>query len=220
MLSESAFVEFWGRLKKHASTTPAPSGAEKERTQRSSREEEDEDEEAEGTTLVEMASKVDLREIESVLRNDARFRAWRHKPEVREVDSGASGTSRCPGQECTSLEARSSSMPTASLISATCHKTKCGSTNVLHCHRKSTRLSNQSNSSAAPFGPRRSASPTARPTGIIARPHRQQPLLDRRKRASFKSISSNVSSIECKLNGTRLVPCACLRCSLRRARRA
>ncbi|CDW98752.1 hypothetical protein, partial [Sporisorium scitamineum] len=60
MLGESAFVEFWGRLKKQASSAP------EQRTQK-----QEEDEEGEGTTLVEMAKKVDLDEIESVLRNDA-----------------------------------------------------------------------------------------------------------------------------------------------------
>ncbi|CDR87228.1 uncharacterized protein SPSC_00354 [Sporisorium scitamineum] len=72
MLGESAFVEFWGRLKKQASSAP------EQRTQK-----QEEDEEGEGTTLVEMAKKVDLDEIESVLRNDARFRAWRHDSEQR-----------------------------------------------------------------------------------------------------------------------------------------
>uniref|UniRef100_V5F252 WW domain-containing protein n=2 Tax=Kalmanozyma brasiliensis (strain GHG001) TaxID=1365824 RepID=V5F252_KALBG len=75
MLHESAFVDFWGRLKKQASTME-PSANPKE--------EGEEDDEGEGTTLVDMARKVDLREIESVLRNDARFRAWRHAPEQRQ----------------------------------------------------------------------------------------------------------------------------------------
>ncbi len=82
MLSESAFVDFWGRLKKEASSSTAND----DKSKQGGREEgeEDEDEEGEGVTLVDMARKVDLREIESVLRNDARFRAFRHAPERRE----------------------------------------------------------------------------------------------------------------------------------------
>ncbi|SJX63668.1 uncharacterized protein SRS1_14418 [Sporisorium reilianum f. sp. reilianum] len=75
MLRESAFVEFWGRLKKQASSTTSSSqdkGAE-----------EDEEDGEEATTLVEMARRVDLAEIEAVLRNDARFRAFQHAPEQR-----------------------------------------------------------------------------------------------------------------------------------------
>ncbi|SPO27736.1 uncharacterized protein UTRI_04224_B [Ustilago trichophora] len=92
MLNESAFVDFWGRLKKQASTTTdsttsASSSSEKTQTQRQQggdQEEEDEDEDGERATLLDMAKAVDLKEIESVLRNDARFRAWRHEPGQRE----------------------------------------------------------------------------------------------------------------------------------------
>ncbi|TKY84502.1 hypothetical protein EX895_006403 [Sporisorium graminicola] len=81
MLCESAFVEFWGRLKKQATTSTSTTESKKER--RDDGEEEDDEEEAEGATLVDMAKRVDLAEIESVLRNDARFRAWKHDPEQR-----------------------------------------------------------------------------------------------------------------------------------------
>ena len=74
MLNESAFVDFWGRFKK-ASLTASSSA-------KDGGDEGDEEDER-GQTLVEMARKVDLEEIESVLRNDARFRMWKHVPETR-----------------------------------------------------------------------------------------------------------------------------------------
>lgn len=77
MLKESAFVEFWGRLKKSAAATTEDVGDKGEGK------EEGEDE-GEGGSLVDMARKVDLKEIQSVLRNDARFRAFKHDPERRE----------------------------------------------------------------------------------------------------------------------------------------
>ncbi|SAM83226.1 uncharacterized protein UBRO_05265 [Ustilago bromivora] len=79
MLTESAFVEFWGRLKKEVNASSDV--GEKKREARQG--EEDDGEEGDGTTMLDLARKVDLGEIESVLRKDARFRACRHAPEQR-----------------------------------------------------------------------------------------------------------------------------------------
>ncbi|KAJ1022423.1 hypothetical protein NDA16_003412 [Ustilago loliicola] len=84
MLAESAFVDFWGRLKKEVHTGLAGNDGGEEKKREAREEGEDEDgEEGDGTTLLDMARKMDLGEIESVLRNDARFRAWKHVPERR-----------------------------------------------------------------------------------------------------------------------------------------
>lgn len=87
MLTESAFVEFWGRLKKQASTandSVEQGGSESAARKEGSAMDGEDGEEGEGTTLLDMAKGVDLREIQSVLRHDARFRAWRHEPKRRE----------------------------------------------------------------------------------------------------------------------------------------
>ncbi|GAC93881.1 hypothetical protein PHSY_001448 [Pseudozyma hubeiensis SY62] len=73
MLHESSFVDFWGRLRKSCSQTTADH----------EKEEGEEGEEDGEVSLVEMARKVDLAEIEAVLRQDARFKAFKHAPEVR-----------------------------------------------------------------------------------------------------------------------------------------
>ncbi|PWN50593.1 hypothetical protein IE53DRAFT_368777 [Violaceomyces palustris] len=74
MLKENSFIDFWGRMKKEKSKAE---DADKEE------EEEDEDEEEE-VDLIEMARKVDLEDITSILRNDARYRTFKHEPELRE----------------------------------------------------------------------------------------------------------------------------------------
>ena len=76
MLRESAFVEFWGRLKKEAQSASGEKDG--------NREGQEEGQEGENVMLVDLARKVDLQEIESVLHNDARFRAFRHTPELRQ----------------------------------------------------------------------------------------------------------------------------------------
>lgn len=83
MLTESAFVDFWGRLKKEVHSNPAGDDAAEQKTKGPREGENEDEEEGDGTTLLDMARKMDLGEIESVLRNDARFRAWRHVPEQR-----------------------------------------------------------------------------------------------------------------------------------------
>lgn len=61
MLRESAFVDFWGRMRKSALA------------------------DAEGDeNLVDLAAQVDIDEIAAVLAKDKRWNAWAHKPELRE----------------------------------------------------------------------------------------------------------------------------------------
>jgi transcription elongation regulator 1 len=79
MLRESAFVEFWGRMKKVSAETR------RDQKQGAKKEEEEEEEEEEEVMLVDMARTVDLDQIQAVLGRDARFRAFRHVPEQREA---------------------------------------------------------------------------------------------------------------------------------------
>ncbi|CDZ98049.1 Transcription factor CA150 [Phaffia rhodozyma] len=83
LLKENAFVGFWAGLKnKEESKKEKAIGLEE------GYEEDEEDEEGdEGggkANLKEMASKIDLREIESVLKHDRRYRLFDHLPEERE----------------------------------------------------------------------------------------------------------------------------------------
>ncbi|SPO41458.1 uncharacterized protein PSFLO_06940 [Pseudozyma flocculosa] len=79
MLKESAFVEFWGRMRKEALAKSTDDNVGHGRGDDIN--DEGEEEEA---TLIDMARKVDLNEIEAVLRNDQRYRMWRHLPHKRE----------------------------------------------------------------------------------------------------------------------------------------
>lgn len=79
MLSESSFVEFWGRMRKDALSNRA----EKDKKVL---EDEDEEEEDDGgvVDLREMAKGIDLGEVEAVLRKDQRWIVFDHVPEQRE----------------------------------------------------------------------------------------------------------------------------------------
>ncbi|KAL9934874.1 hypothetical protein V8E36_005950 [Tilletia maclaganii] len=74
MLSENAFVNFWVGLKHHKQTHDpnAPPAEDLD----------SDDEDAVG--MLEMARQIDLGEIDAVLQGDARYRAFQHKPELRE----------------------------------------------------------------------------------------------------------------------------------------
>ncbi|KAK0531788.1 hypothetical protein OC835_001513 [Tilletia horrida] len=74
MLNENGFVEFWGRLKHHRQThdPDAPPAEDLD----------SDDEDAVG--MLEMARQIDLDEVDAVLRPEARYQAWKHKPELRE----------------------------------------------------------------------------------------------------------------------------------------
>ncbi|WFC97350.1 hypothetical protein MYAM1_000060 [Malassezia yamatoensis] len=75
MLKENAFVDFWGRLQK-----------EKEQHAKDLddiRIAEDDDMDPEEKSIYDMASHVDITEMEAVLRNDRRYRVFAHIPEQR-----------------------------------------------------------------------------------------------------------------------------------------
>ncbi|WFD41431.1 hypothetical protein MPSI1_000058 [Malassezia psittaci] len=75
MLKENAFVDFWGRLQK-----------EKEQHAKDAddiRIAEDDDMDPEEKSIYDMASHVDISEMEAVLRNDRRYRVFAHVPEQR-----------------------------------------------------------------------------------------------------------------------------------------
>lgn len=44
----------------------------------------DGDDDVPRSSLIEMAGKIDIEEIRSVLRNDQRYRMWKHRPELRD----------------------------------------------------------------------------------------------------------------------------------------
>ncbi|WFD04345.1 hypothetical protein MOBT1_003052 [Malassezia obtusa] len=75
MLKENAFVDFWGRLRKEKEQhAHAPEDMQIK---------EDDDIDPEGVSVFDMASHVDLAEMESVLKNDKRYRIFAHVPEQR-----------------------------------------------------------------------------------------------------------------------------------------
>jgi len=83
MLSESKFVDYWGRLKQEA----AGSGAEDDRAKDILGQEEGEDDEMtgeEGVDLRAMAAQIDMKEIHSVLKHDKRYTTLDHDPQARE----------------------------------------------------------------------------------------------------------------------------------------
>ncbi|ORY32528.1 hypothetical protein BCR39DRAFT_375721 [Naematelia encephala] len=78
MLGENSFVEFWGKMRKKTLDEAAKAVRE------------DEMDEGEGmgdggaADLTQLAKQIDLDEIKSVLRRDARYRQFDHIPDVRE----------------------------------------------------------------------------------------------------------------------------------------
>ncbi|PWN22342.1 hypothetical protein BCV69DRAFT_281345 [Microstroma glucosiphilum] len=102
MLKENSFVDFWGRLRSEAERKASGSGREEEATTQKllgetaaasgggagiePTDDEDADGNGEGavSSLVDMANQVDIEEIHSILRNDQRYRAWRHEGEARD----------------------------------------------------------------------------------------------------------------------------------------
>lgn len=74
MLRENAFVDFWGRLRQqkaeHAARSDVAVG-------------EDDDIDPEGVSVYDLASQVDLTEMEAVLRPDVRYARLAHVPEER-----------------------------------------------------------------------------------------------------------------------------------------
>lgn len=88
MLKESSFVDFWGRLRSEASSKKEGEDAAAERALKQNEAAGDfageEDEEGGVSNLVEMAGRIDIEQIHSVLRNDQRYRVWKHEPELRD----------------------------------------------------------------------------------------------------------------------------------------
>ncbi|CAO1637981.1 unnamed protein product [Parajaminaea phylloscopi] len=103
MLRENSFVEFWGRIRAEAAQKEAQGedGVALETAAKAAllqnqavgdssnmhgvginTTSEEDDEQA--ASLSEMANKVDLEEMHAVLRSDARYRAWKHRPELRD----------------------------------------------------------------------------------------------------------------------------------------
>lgn len=80
MLKENAFVDFWGRLRQEQEKKDTLQ--EKGEMTESLNVEKDEDTDA--PDLLQMASTIDLDEIHAVLKNDQRYRAFHHKPQMRE----------------------------------------------------------------------------------------------------------------------------------------
>ncbi|WFD35963.1 hypothetical protein MCUN1_002834 [Malassezia cuniculi] len=83
MLNENAFVDFWGRLRKERERQESC-------TVNTDVKADDEDEDQAGASILDMASAIELKEIESVLRvrefaneNDLRYRIYAHIPEQR-----------------------------------------------------------------------------------------------------------------------------------------
>lgn len=97
--TENSFVDFWGRLRSEAERKAPGGGREEEATTHkllgetaaasgggAGIEPTDEDADGDGAvpSLVDMANQVDIEEIHSILRNDQRYRAWRHDAEARD----------------------------------------------------------------------------------------------------------------------------------------
>ncbi|UZJ54346.1 hypothetical protein CBS101457_003666 [Exobasidium rhododendri] len=80
MLKENAFVNFWGRLRQEHKQRQEANEDTKGASGRQGEDEEDEDD----PDMLEMAGNIDLEEIHSILRNDQRYRAFRHQPLQRE----------------------------------------------------------------------------------------------------------------------------------------
>lgn len=82
MLKENAFVDFWGSLRREHERKG--DDGEKDAGPEETNLTNDEDEDANIPSLLQMAATIDLDEIHAVLRDDQRYRAFRHKPEMRE----------------------------------------------------------------------------------------------------------------------------------------
>lgn len=77
MCGESAFIDFWCRMKNTAKET----GVGKKTIGEDGQEDEEEDEMVD---LKEMAKSIDLGEVEAVMKKDKRWSVWDHVPERRE----------------------------------------------------------------------------------------------------------------------------------------
>ncbi|PWN36888.1 uncharacterized protein FA14DRAFT_117587 [Meira miltonrushii] len=82
MLKENAFVDFWGRLRQEHERKAGD--GDKDATTEEGNLTNDEDEDANIPSLLQMAATIDLDEIHAILRDDQRYRAFRHKPRMRE----------------------------------------------------------------------------------------------------------------------------------------
>lgn len=76
LLNENKFVDFWGRMRKKE----VDEGASKIKDD----EMEEEEEEGKPRNIIDLAKKIDLGEIKSILRRDRRYRQFDHVPEERE----------------------------------------------------------------------------------------------------------------------------------------
>ena len=88
-------MDFWGRLRSEASTRRKEDDDSTERMLKQTDPsnnldgedatiDKDDEEDVPRSSLIEMAGKIDIEEIRSVLRNDQRYRAWKHRPELRD----------------------------------------------------------------------------------------------------------------------------------------
>lgn len=104
MLRENSFVEFWGRIKYEAAQKEAQGerGAAIEAAAKAALAQNqavgdlsnlhgvgnavptEDDDGGDASSLREMADRVDLEEMHAVLRSDARYRAWKHRPGLRD----------------------------------------------------------------------------------------------------------------------------------------
>lgn len=82
MLKENAFVDFWGRLRQEHEQKAGDDN--KAITEEDTNLANNEDEDASIPSLLQMASTIDLDEIHAILRDDQRYRTFRHKPQMRE----------------------------------------------------------------------------------------------------------------------------------------
>ena len=83
VLSESGFVEFWGRLRQEG-LAKAREASDKKGSKSVVPEDEEADE-AEQVDLRAMAANVDLREVHSVLKSDQRYRVFDVDPDARDT---------------------------------------------------------------------------------------------------------------------------------------
>ncbi|MCO5590198.1 hypothetical protein L7F22_044167 [Adiantum nelumboides] len=82
MLKENAFVDFWGRLRQEHERKAGDDDKEDVKAETGTNNDEDED--ANIPSLLQMAATINLDEIHAILRDDQRYRAFRHKPQLRE----------------------------------------------------------------------------------------------------------------------------------------
>ncbi|KDN52249.1 hypothetical protein K437DRAFT_254440 [Tilletiaria anomala UBC 951] len=83
MLRENTFVEFWGRLRQAKNAQEATDVGHKAEADAAAVAGGDEDEELE-KDVIDMVASFDLDEVHAVLKGDARYKAFAHKPEQRE----------------------------------------------------------------------------------------------------------------------------------------